>query len=125
MLPVSNLIVASLLMPPSPVILLGSFRRHSLPPDLTASGLRRREPRGGIFRAERSTEPTQVTGRQTERRPPQALFERGSARVRGALENAQRGLTGERRREARKTPPRAYAGEATIRLSTPRGLAPA
>jgi hypothetical protein len=31
--------------------------------------------RRGISRGERSTEPTQVTDRQTERRPPQALFE--------------------------------------------------
>jgi len=38
MLPVSNLIVASLLIPLSPVILLGSFRPLSLPTDQAASG---------------------------------------------------------------------------------------
>src|SRR5687768_5469465 len=61
--------------------------------------------RGASIRPSRA----QVFGRQSERRPKQALFERGSARVGGVLENAERALTGERRRERSETPDRASA----------------
>ena len=48
-----------------------------------------RVARAGVSWSEHSTEPTQVFGRQSERRPRQALFERGDARVGGVLEHAE------------------------------------
>jgi len=62
-----------------------------------------------VSRRERSTEPTQLSGRQIERRPRWALFEPGSARVRRVHENAERDLTGEGERATRDISPRKTA----------------
>ena len=51
--------------------------------------LRRLGSASGVSWSEHSTEPTRIFGRQSERRPRQALLERGDARVGGVLENAE------------------------------------